>query len=575
MPTLESDAALSEYRPEEVVRISDFYKPWPHQKEWHQLPNKHRLAIGSFGSGKSRPLMMEGVAMCIEFPGVECVILRKTVPDLKRTVIAKFESDIPKSVYERGSQEKGTYNKSDHIVYFPPELVEEYDPDTLEPVINPSTGMINKVWRQSKLQFGACEREQDVGKYLSTEYAFVGFEELGEFPFLIYDALEGRNRTTIVGAYPSLRTKKNPKGIGRVFPVMCSVTNPMGIGWGWIKKVFIDKKPCAGMDKDKYNPNDYGYVHSTVDQNPILIKDKAYINSLEKSPLRDKIRWGKLDSVTGQYFDNWDPNRHIRPAKDFIFESWQPTWAAIDYGFGHYSAMIFMTKAVLKPRFDTDKPRMVNVVVRELFMQEKTPEEQVKAFVASIPRVYDKDGEDQGYAEHIESIHLSWERFNRTVENRTVADEMGDLLENAGLPRPTRSNTDRIAGWTKIYSLLESDDLFILKSDGLHRGAPELAEAIPLLVRGDGIKNDIEDVIKPVGVSLHDDLGDAFRYCVFGALYDPEEKPAEQVKREKLDAIKDPLAKQIFGYKEHLREQRERNPGPPGVIVPSWYQRVK
>ena len=523
--------------------------------------------------------MMEALAYCIEYPGVNAVLLRKTIPDLKRSVIDKFEADVPKSLYERGSQEKGTYNKTDHIVYFPPELVNEYDPDTLQPIMDPNTGKIKQVWRQSKLYFGACEREQDVGKYLSTEYAFVGFEELGEFPFLVYDALEGRNRTTIVGEFAGLRTPENPKGVGRPFPCMGSATNPMGIAWGWIKKVFIDKKPCAGMDPEKYNPNDYGYVHSTVDQNPILIKDKNYINSLEKSPLRDKIRWGKLDAVTGQYFDNWDPNRHIRPAKDFIFESWQPTWIGWDYGFGHYATIIVMTKALLKPRFDTDKPKMVNVVIRELFMQEKTPEEQTKALVASIPRTFDKEtGEESGYAEQIESIHFSWERFNRTVSNRTVADEVGDLLESrwVAASHPSEpANTDRVAGWTKAYSLLESDDLFILQADGQHRGAPELAEAIPLLVRGDGVKTDLEDVVKPKGVSLIDDLGDGWRMCISGVLLDPEDKPAEQVKREKLQAIKDPLARQIQGYREYLKEQKESRPGPPGIVVPSWYRRIK
>ena len=572
MPTLEKAGALDDYRPEEVVRISDFYKPWPHQKQFHEMTTKHRLQIGSYGSGKSRPLMMEALAYCLQYPGINALILRKTIPDLKRTVIDKFEADVPKSVYERGSQGKGTYNKSDHIVYFPPEFVDEYDPETLQPVMNPTTGKVNKVWKQSKLYFGACEREQDVSKYLSTEYAFIGFEELGEFPFMIYDALENRNRTTVPG----------------VFPCMGAATNPMGIGWGWIKRVFIDKKPCAGMNPEKYNPNDYGYVHSTVDQNPILIKDKAYVNSLEKSPLRDKIRWGKLDAVTGQYFDNWDVNRHIRPAKDFIFESWQPVWIGWDWGFGHWSTIVFMTKAVLKPRFDTDKPRMVNVVIRELVLGgqgsiekssvEWTPEKQTKALIASIPRVLDKEtGDESGYAENIESLHFSWERFNRTVENRTVADEVGDLLEQAGLPRPTRSNTDRVAGWTKIYSLLESDDLFILQQDGLHRGAPRLAEAIPLLVRGDGIKTDLEDVVKPKGISLEDDLGDALRYAVAGVLLDPEDKPAQQVKREKLDAIKDPLARQIVGYKEYLKEQKEAQglSGPPGPIIPSWYRRVK
>ena len=544
--------------------MSDFYSPWPKQIAFHIMTSKHRLQIGGFGSAKSRALLMEAVAYCLNFPGINAIIMRKTMPDLKRTVIDKFESDVPKYVYEKGSQEKGTFNKSDHIVYFPPVLVIDRDPETLKPKYNPTSGELVLVWRQSKLYFAACENERDVGKYLSTEFAFVGFEELGEFPFIIYDAMEGRNRTPIPAC----------------IPCMASASNPMGIGWSWIKKVFIEKRPCQGMDPEKYDPHDYSFVHSTIEDNPILFRDKKYVQSLEKSPLRQKIRWGKLDSTTGQYFDNWDPERHVRPANDFIFEAWQPTWIGWDYGFGHFAVMIFMTKAILKPRIPDgnggwlDKPKIVNVAVREIFLEQKTPELQTNALVASIPRSRDEEGNDLGYKEQIEAVHFSWERFNKTTSNRTVADEVGDLLAAAGLPRPLRSNTDRVAGWTKIYSMLDGDEFFVLKSDGVNRGCPVLAESIPLLVRGDGVLTDIEDVVKPKGVSLVDDMGDALRYAVAGTLLDAADKPKSVKLKEKLDSIKDPLAKHVYAYREYLKENRPQQQ-QPGRIIPSWMQRVR
>jgi hypothetical protein len=545
--------------------MSDFYSPWPKQIAFHSTPAKHRLQIGGFGSAKSKALLMEAVAMCLNFPGINAIILRKTMPDLKRTVIDKFESDVPKYVYERGSQEKGTFNKSDHIVYFPPVLVIDYDPATLKAKINPTSREPLLVWRQSKLYFAACETERDIGKYLSTEFAFVGFEELGEFPYIIYDAMEGRNRTPIPGCIPK----------------MASATNPMGIGWSWIKKVFIEKLPFQGMDPEMYDASDYAFIHSTIEDNPILWRDKKYVQSLEKSPLRQKIRWGKLDSTTGQYFDNWDPSRHVRPADDFIFEYWQPVWVGWDYGFGHFACIIFFTKAILKPRIPDgiggflDKPKIVNVAIRELALEQKTPEDQAQALTLSIPRSFDVEGNDMGYKEQIDSIHFSWERFNRTTSNRTVADEVGDLLSGAGLPRPQRSNTDRVAGWTKIYSMLDRDEFFVLRSDGVNRGCPLLAEAIPLLVRGDGIVTDIEDVVKPKGVSLVDDLGDAMRYGVAGVLLDAADKPKDVKLREKLAAIKDPMARHVFAYKEWVKENRPKSGPTVAPSVPSWVNKVR
>jgi hypothetical protein len=151
------------------------------------------------------------------------------------------------------------------------------------------------------------------------------------------------------------------------------------------------------MDAEKYDAADYEYFHSTVDNNPLYANNKEYIAQLERSPLRDKIRWGKMDSVSGQFFENWEPVRHCRAAADFTFEDWQPVWVGWDYGFGHYAGIVFFTKAILKPnlKFGWDKPRRVNVAIKELVMsgaadgqsQGATPEEQAKALIACIPRV--------------------------------------------------------------------------------------------------------------------------------------------------------------------------------------------
>jgi hypothetical protein len=548
--------------------VSRIYKPWPHQLDFHTSLAKYRLQVGSYGSGKSRPLLWEAVFHALEFPGSNSIILRKTTPDLKRTVIDKFESDIPRELYDY-------YHETDKIVHFG--AVErrriEADAETGEyrwlktnnlpgcllhgptclkrelPYERQCAFCRDHEMVSSNVQFGACERDKDVGKYLSTEYVYIGFEELGEFSFFTWDALAGRNRCPIPGSRPC----------------MAAATNPMGIGWSWIKKSWVDKKAPPGMDPEKYDPADYFYIHSTVDQNPIYAKDKEYIRRLEASPLRDKIRWGKLDSVTGQYFDNWEDRRHVRPRSDFTFQYWQPVWIGWDYGFGHYACIVFFTKAILKPRWEGEKARLVNVTLREIILHENTPTQQCEALIASIPR--NDEGE---YAEDIESIHFSWERFNRTVADHTVADDVGDLLAAAGLPRPTRSNTDRVAGWTKMYELLDADEWFVLEGQ-----CPSLVEAIPLLVRGDGVTTDIEDVIKPKGLSLNDDIGDACRYAIAGTLLSEGDKPEEEKFREKLAAIKDPMRRHIEQFKEYnLRNARERRPQKE-IIVPSWMKRVQ
>jgi phage terminase large subunit len=551
-------------------RISEHYKPFPKQIKFHRSGARFRLCIGSFGSAKSTGLLWEAFIHGLEYPGSNSLILRKTIPDLKRTVIDKFLSTIPREAYE-------SYNATDHIVYFHPQPcihgVLAKQPCEKCPGGRATGGA------QSKLYLSACERDADVGKFLSTEYVFIGFEELGEFSFAIWDALEGRNRCSVPGSRAC----------------MVGVTNPMGPGYSWIKKLWIDglcehkvkrgefcqdcgtlaridaKKTIKllGIDPEKYNQDDYEYIHSTVDDNPVYANNKEYIATLEKSPNRDRIRWGRLDVRSGDYFENFDPSRHMRFKQEFIFQAWQPFWVGWDYGFGHYACINFMTKALFK---DPARRivRMVNVTVRELVLQKNTPKEQAEALIMAIPRLPEEQG--GGYAWNVEQIHFSWERFMKTQGDFTIADEVGDVLAAAGLPRPTRSNTDRIAGWQKMFDLLDSDEWFIIGGDD---GCPTLLESIPLLQRGNGIDASIEDVVKPKGISLPDDMGDAARYAIAGALLEEEDVPESVRIQERLAAIKDPMAKFMAGYKIHNEQKRRETVGVKPPSLPTWASKLR
>jgi hypothetical protein len=104
---------------------------------------------------------------------------------------------------------------------------------------------------------------------------------------------------------------------------------------------------------------------------------------------------------------------------------------------------------------------------------------------------------------------------------------------------------------------------------------PNLVEAIPLLVRGDGITCSAEDVVKPKGVSITDDVADSLRYAVAGVLLDEGEKPKEQLLREKLAGIKDPFTRHVAAFKAYNEEQAQSRKPPREIIVPSWYRKAK
>jgi hypothetical protein len=101
--------------------------------------------------------------------------------------------------------------------------------------------------------------------------------------------------------------------------------------------------------------------------------------------------------------------------------------------------------------------------------------------------------------ERIREIYLSPDAFARRTSEASIADQLGDVLEQNGLPRPVPATDDRIGGWQLMYQLLEGDAWMITEN------CPRLIECLPLLIRDD---RRVEDVRKMEG----DDAADAARY---------------------------------------------------------------
>lgn len=191
-------------------------------------------------------------------------------------------------------------------------------------------------------------------------------------------------------------------------------------------------------------------------------------------------------------------------------------------------------------------PKIVNVTIRELILTKLTVKQQVDAVLLSIPR--DNNG---NYAENIDTIYLSWERFNRTASEVTIANEIGDLFSAAGLPRPTRAgSSDTVNGWSKMYDMLEHDDWYLLDT------CPQSAEALQMLVRHP-VK--VEEVEKPRSPHPYNDIGDSLRYAVTRVL-DEEDKPSGLKMQEELASISDPLTRH-FRYKQIQKKYQNESKG--------------
>lgn len=448
-----------------VENVECIYEPYPKQAAFHASPAKYRAMVGGFGSGKTSALLMEALRYCLDVPGSNSIILRRTYPALERSIINLFLSKVPREAY-------GSYNSSQHVANF-------------------SNG--------SKLYFGYAENDADLNQYLSTEFVFIGIEEAGEFSFSSWLALTGRNRCPV---------KVDVNG-DAVMPSMALATNPFGAGYGWIKALFVKKQPYGGMTN--YNSADYELFHSTVFDNPTYAGDANYMASLEQLPEAEKKKklYGDLETVSGAYFSNFDPTPgrgQVVRYGDIQFKPWHPRWIGEDWGFAHANAVFWMAKAEIPSPLpgEGNGYRLTTVIYRELVEYEKSHRE-----MAALIRSKMSEGEQ------VLNLFLSPERFARREDHRTIAEQYGDELLKVGLPRPIRADNDREGGWRLMYNLFAQSDLVIADT------CPQLIEAMQLVTRD---PDNIEDVLKVEGVA--DDCAEGARYGVKSYL-SPGKKPQD------------------------------------------------
>ena len=264
------------------------YAPFAKQRDFHKSPAKYRLFGGAAGPGKSMALLMEAVVQANDNMGSNTLLLRRTFPELEQSLLLYFRKEIPRELYS-------SFNDSKHVVTW----------------LNGST-----------TRFGYCAAENDVYQYQGAEFLFIGIDELTLFTLRQWQFLTSRNRCPIA----------------KTFPNMAGATNPGNIGHAWVKALWIDKQPAAGMENPEcYDPADYVFISARVHDNPIYAADQNYLKTLAALPshLRRAFLDGDWEVFAGQYFDNFDVTRHAARAEQIDRKPWWPRWISIDWGFEH------------------------------------------------------------------------------------------------------------------------------------------------------------------------------------------------------------------------------------------------
>lgn len=602
---------------EERREIQLGYRAFPKQREFHQCGAKYRLFGGAAGPGKSKALLMEAIAQANETRGANTLLLRRTFPELEGSLLLYFRRDVPRESYL-------TFNEAKHTV----------------------------TWRNgSTTRFGYSQSENDIYQYQSSEFRFIGIDELTHFTLRQWQFLTSRNRCPVRGPRP---------------PCMAGATNPGNIGHAWVKSLFIDKQAAAGMDPREYDASEYAFISARVTDNPIYATDSEYLKTLQQLP--DFYRRAFLDGdwsvFAGQYFSNFDPSRSLIRAEQIAAEPWWPRWISVDWGFEHPAAVYWHVLEAGRPRQEAGRETAggINPPLQphaEYFTHEHCHEEQRHRHASSqtrdrgtcpsaknladspagdaSPREHCNSGEfyqqagrasrstdapasqqkyfvngpaeetrrtphvtgaaaptpsqsgnrattityrefiaqhlaprvlaaqiiersrlRTGATEKIEAIYLSPDAFARRTDESSIAEQMGDILQASGLPRPVPADNDRVGGWMLMYQMLDAGEWLIADS------CPELIRTLPELVRDEV---NIEDIAKRDG----DDAADAARYGLKSRAAGQTARPPRELEFAQRVTSSDPTIRAIQARKAEL--ELPHRGGPVFGRLSRWRRR--
>jgi predicted phage terminase large subunit-like protein len=211
--------------------------PFAKQAMWLALPTEESLFGGSLGGGKSEAMLM-AAAQYVDRPHYRALIIRRSIAEL----------EMPGALIERSRQWWGgtsaNYNDNKHRWKFP-------------------SGA--EIW------FGYLQ-SKDWARYQSSEWDFIGFDEIVTIPEVAYTLLWGRVRKNILhrdleDVPPRVRGASNPP-----------TADQERDGW-WVKLRFVDR----GFPF---------FVQSNAGDNPYL--EPGYFDRLRR--MYDPVTFAKLAS---------------------------------------------------------------------------------------------------------------------------------------------------------------------------------------------------------------------------------------------------------------------------------------
>ena len=169
------------------------FVPNEKQRQFFLARERYIAYGGARGGGKSWAVRVKALLLSLEYPGIRLLIIRRTLPELEENHIRPLRALI-------GSEAE--YRDKDKSFRFQ---------------------------NGSLLRFGYCDAESDVLRYQGQEYDCIFLDEATQLTEYQFQTFKGCLRG--VNAFPK-----------RLY-ITC---NPGGVGHGWVKRLFIERRFLPG-----------------------------------------------------------------------------------------------------------------------------------------------------------------------------------------------------------------------------------------------------------------------------------------------------------------------------------------
>ena len=239
--------------------MAELRLPEPSEKQKQFLRDRHKYVGygGARGGGKSWAVRVKAVLLCLRYPGIKVMIVRKTYPELQENHIVPLCEML--GCYADEDGRIAVYNDAKKHIVFP---------------------------NGSRILFRYLENEKDALRFQGTEVDVLFVDEATHQSESRMEKL----RACVRG------TNDFPK---RIY----FTCNPGGEGHNWVKRLFIDRRFREGEE-----PDEHSFIQALITDNRALMeKNPDYIRQLESLPpkLKDAWLYGSWEIFEGQFFEDF------------------------------------------------------------------------------------------------------------------------------------------------------------------------------------------------------------------------------------------------------------------------------